>query len=136
MLGLVPGFALQDGDLMAKLFTDMGAWGLGALVNREFQAQGNSRATAAQIRSSVTLVTHAVANNNAVRVPIIPECTSLRLFNHSSPAHAILVYPPNEYMRIGELAPGASVTMLATHAALDLLYVGGGQWYAIVLNVL
>jgi hypothetical protein len=131
MLGLVPGFALQDGDLMAKLFTDMGGWGLGSLVDRELRAQGLTFQTAQKIRASVNLVTYANATNDALRLLMIPECTSIRIYNTTT--QALKIYPPATDQRIASAAEGVHVTLPASGRG-DFMFIGEKRWMSATLG--
>lgn len=138
-VGLVPGFALQDGDLLAELLTggaegvSPGAmFGLGSTTNPSQGATGNnSFANAAQLLSSVTVLTTVTATQNSVRLAEIPVGTVMRIYNAT--ANLANVFPPIASQQIDGNPPGNPV-FLSGDSRCDYLYLGAGQWISDLLG--
>lgn len=133
-LGLVPGFALQDGDLLAELISEGGGgggggFGLGSTTNTNFSAG----TTPAPLVASVTIVTSATVTGNQVQLVDIPVCSILRIYNQTAQAVSIVVFPPDPTQQIDGAGAGNSVT-LSDNAACDYLYLGNGNWISDLLG--
>lgn len=130
-LGLVPGFALQDGDLLAKLLASASSFGAGPTVAGSVSGTGTTAADATQLTSSVNLLTTLTATNNAVKLPNIPASTMIRIYNNSTVvAH---IFPPDLNQSIDTAAAGAAV-QLAPGARCDYLYLGDDRWVSDLLG--
>src|SRR3974377_264806 len=109
-LGLVPGFAEQDGDRIAILLSGGGApvapgaaWGMGSTTATGIVATGNNNFGAAYpLAASVNVILTATGTNNSVLLPQIATGTSIRIFNTS--AATIYVFPPTLTQKIDAAA--------------------------------
>lgn len=133
--GLVPGYALQDGDKIAALLGNAlaGSMGLGdaASTGVDLTSSSNNSATGAyQVVGSVTQVSTATTTGNSIQlVPIAPN-TTLRIYNDS--LQVLNVFPPAN-QRIDGGAVGAKVT-LAAGARCEYLYLGANSWVSDLLG--
>ena len=131
-VGLNPGFALQDGDLIARLIAGAGSWALGSTVDLEARASGNnSMASAYEVRSSVVVLTHVTATENSVRLPNSGLMTIVRVFNMTP--NVARIFPPDGDSRIDAVSPGHSV-WLSGNARCDYLHVGTTRWLSTLLG--
>jgi len=129
--GLMPGFALQDGDLLARLIWNAGAWGLGATVDIEGHPHGNNNFhEATPITNSFTVV-HPSHSNNGLRLPHIAAGSMVRVYNTGS-THAH-IFPADQEQRIDAVPPGQSV-WLSGGARCDYVYVGDNRWLSNLLG--
>lgn len=137
-LGLVPGFALQNGDLIAELLTGGAAsapgamFGLGSTTNPNQAANGNnSFANAAQLNSSVSIIPAIIGNNNSVRLAEIGVGTCMRIYNNA--AGVLWVFPPVTSQSI-DGSPAGQAVPLSGDARCDYLYLGGNNWVSDLLG--
>lgn len=137
-LGLVPGFALQNGDLLAELISGGGTvppgamFGLGSTANPSQGATGNnSFANAAQLTSSISIIPGATATNNSVKLAEIGIGTVMRIYNTS--AQLIWVFPPVSFQFIDGNPAGQAVP-LSGDARCDYLYLGLNAWISDLLG--
>lgn len=137
-LGLVPGFAQQDGDQLAALFDDVagntgGGFGLGPTANPNFSVVSSAGGTPVPVTASVTVVTGASVTGSLIQLVDIPISTSLRIYNYTAQAIDLAVYPPDPTQQIDTYGPGNPVA-LSSGNACDYLYLGGGVWVSDVLG--
>jgi hypothetical protein len=140
-LGLVPGFALQDGDLLAALLSgEAGAvapgamFGLGSTVNAAVSGAGTGNANAATalpLSSSVSVLTTVTATNNSFALAPIQAGTVMRIYNAT--ANLANVFPPNSAQQIDGNPPGNPV-FLSGDARCDYMYLGNNQWISDLLG--
>src|SRR5215831_634675 len=139
-LGLVPGFAEQDGDQIARLLSGGGAgpvapgaaWGLGNTTQPAQAATGNNNfGTAAPITASVTALTTVTGTNNSVTLPQIVAGTMVRIFNTS--ANVAYIFPPLLTQHIDTAGNGQSV-FLSGAARCDYMYMGNNAWLSSLLG--
>jgi hypothetical protein len=140
-LGLVPGFALQDGDLLAALLSgEAGAvapgamFGLGSTTNPAVSGAGtgnNNSATAAMFASSINVLTTVTPTQNSFALAPIQAGTAIRVYNTTS--NLAYVFPPNSAMSIDGNPPGQSVP-LSGDARCDYLYLGNNAWVSDLLG--
>lgn len=132
-LGLVPGFALQDGDLLARLLSGAfsgGTFGLGNTVNDNVDITNSGDNTvigAQQITASVTIITTATPTGNSVQLPEILPSTLVRIYNDST--ETIYVFPPTGQSIDG--APNNEAVWLSGGARCDYMFMG----YVVVAGV-
>lgn len=144
-LGLVPGFALQDGDLLAKLLSGgivaggaAGGFGLGATANTNVDLTNSSNANvvgSTLITGSVTVVMTATATGNSLQLAPVAPLTFLRIFNEST--QAINIYPPTGQSAdivTGAPAPINAGVQLSGGVGCDYLYLGSNQWITDLLG--
>lgn len=138
-LGLVPGFALQNGDLIAELLSGEGGaaapgamFGLGSTTNPAQAATGNaSFANAAQLQSSITVVTTSSATANSLRLAQIPPGTGMRIYNTT--ANLLNVFPPATNQSI-DGNPNGNPVFLSADARCDYMYIGNNVWISDLLG--
>lgn len=130
-VGLMPGFALQDGDQLAKLLASASSFGAGPTVAGDVSGTGTTAGDATQLNSSVNLLTTLTATNNAVKLPNIPASTMVRIYNNSTVAAQI--FPPDPNQSIDAAAAGAAV-QLSPNARCDYLYLGNDHWVSDLLG--
>jgi len=122
----MPGFALQDGDLIAKLLTtSSGGFGLGATVDHNIEGTGTTIGAAKQLQSSVNIIGTNSVTNHAVRLPLLSPVTSVRVYNRGSASSS--VFPPNPGQSIDGGAPGAAVSV-PDDSAREFMYLGNNSW--------
>lgn len=143
-LGLVPGFALQDGDRLAELIGGSGPGGAGggfglgntASGNTDLTNSSNNSATGAmQIVSSVTVVMTATATGNSLQLVPIPVSTALRIYNETG--QMIYIFPPTGMsadISQGIAAPINDGLDLTGGMRCDYLYLGNNQWITDLLG--
>lgn len=135
-VGLVPGFALQDGDKLAQLLGGggvSGSFGLGSTANQNtnLSSTGNNTLVGASlIGSSVTVVGTTTTTNNSVQLAQIPPTTMLRIYNTT--ANPIYVFPPTG--QTIDSAPLATAVVLSGGARCDYLYLGNNAWRSDLLG--
>jgi hypothetical protein len=138
-LGLVPGFAEQDGDQIARLLSGTGgpiapgaAWGLGNTVSPAISATGNNNIGAAyDIVSSINTVTVATGTNNSVQLPLINTGSAIRIYNTT--ASVVYVFPATLTSNIDAAANGVAV-QLAPGARCDYMFMGNNHWVSNLLG--
>lgn len=139
-VGLVSGFALQDGDRIAQLLGGAGGGGfsLGSAgdVSMDLGSSGNNNIVGAvQIISAITVVTTATATNNSVQLASVGVFGVLRIFNRSTTN--IYVFPPTgqsvDLVTTGPVPINGSVTLIAG-GQCDYAYLGNGQWISDLLG--
>lgn len=138
-LGLVPGFALQNGDLIAALLSGEGGaaapgamFGLGSTTNPTQAATGNaSFANAAQLNSSVSVMSSVTATQNSVRLAEIPPGTCMRIYNPT--ANLLNVFPPATNQSI-DGNPNGNAVFLSADARCDYMYIGNNVWLSDLLG--
>lgn len=140
-VGLVPGFALQDGDKLAQLIGGGGAgggFGLGNTTNGNANvgSSGNASATGAfQIAASVTVVMNATATNNSIQLTNIAPSSMLRIYNET--AQLLYIFPPSGQsvdIDTGNPVPVGDAVTLNGGARCDYLYLGSNQWISDLLG--
>lgn len=131
-VGLVPGFALQDGDQIAKLLHTNNSWGLGNTVEWDGEAHGsNNFDHAAQINASVVILRHVTTTNSGVKLPEIQPIGIIRIYNQTpNVAH---VFPPLNDQCIDEVPPAGSV-WLSGGARCEYLFLGDNRWISNLLG--
>jgi hypothetical protein len=132
-LGLVPGFALQDGDLLAKLLNEGNALGLGNTANGSLDLTGsgnNSIFDAFQIDSSITVLTVVTLTSNSVQLVPIEVASTLRIYNTTP--NVAYVFPPEGQEIDG--APTNGAVWLSGGARCDYVYLGDGAWISDLLG--
>lgn len=130
-MGLVPGFALQDGDLLAKLLASAGSFGGSPIVAGGISGTGTTATSATPLTSSINLLTTLSATNNAIALPAIQPGKMIRIYNNSTVAARI--FPPSPEQRIDAAAAGAYV-QLAPAARCDYLFLGNNAWVSDLLG--
>jgi hypothetical protein len=140
-VGLVPGFALQDGDKIAQLLEGAGGaggvtgggLGLGNTVSLNVNLSGSSNINpvgSTQVVSSVTVITVVTPTGNSLQLATIPVCTLLRVFNQS--AEVAHIFPRTGQSIDG--APASESVWLSGGARCDYLYLGGNAWISDLLG--
>jgi hypothetical protein len=137
--GLVTGFALQDGDAIARVSNLAGPFALGATVTPSGTITTSNAPPAAgqlNVTSSVTVVTSTVAGGTVV-LPVIPPGAMVRVYNKSVTIDTVHVYVPVAGQMMNGVA--APFTNLAGNNACEYLYLGVingiGQWLSATLGV-
>ena len=135
--GLISGFALQDGDQIAKLLGGGagggGALGLGNTANNNVNLTGSSNNNvvgATQISGSVTVVTTVTATGNSIQLVPIAVSSALRIYNES--ANIMYVFPPTGQSIDG--APVNSAVFLSGGARCEYVYLGANAWISDLLG--
>jgi len=132
-VGLVPGFALQDGDRLALLLHEAGSWGLGLSTDPEVRPEGNNNFDMAQeIRSSVIVLEHVTHTDNSLRLPLIQPGKMIRVY-HMGGTHHAHIFPATRQQRIDAAMPGHSV-WLSGNARAEYLYIGHNRWLSNLLG--
>jgi hypothetical protein len=134
-VGLVPGFALQDGDLIARLLGGGGAgnFGLGNTVSGDVDISGsgdNNPDSAYRIMSSVTVITSANSANNSIMLTEVPPLGILRIYNETP--EALYIFPPAGQNVDGDVTD--QPVWLSGGARCDYLYLGNGTWITDLLG--
>jgi hypothetical protein len=138
-VGLVPGFALQDGDQIAKLLggggggAGGGGLGLGNTVSSAVDLTGSSNNNivgATQISSSVSVVTTVTATGNSIQLAVIGIASALRIYNEA--ADVIYVFPPTGQSIDG--APVNAAVFLSGGARCEYVYLGANAWISDLLG--
>jgi hypothetical protein len=139
-VGLVPGFALQDGDQIAKLLGGAGGGaggggglGLGNTVSSGVSLVGSSDNNiigATQVSSSVTVVTTVTATGNSIQLAVIGMASALRIYNES--ANIMYVFPPTGQSIDG--APVNAAVFLSGGARCEYVYLGANAWISDLLG--
>lgn len=135
-LGLVPGFALQDGDLLAELFTGGGGLGGGGLglgnTAAGINLAGSSALNPVVLSATFTIILSAPAGQAFVQLPEIPPGTFVRIYNNTVQIINIALPDPSQSM---DGNPGANTT-LADGARCDYVYLGftPGVWVSDLLG--
>lgn len=143
-VGLVPGFALQDGDRIAQLLGGGGAgmgggFGLGNTANANVDLTGSSNNNitgATQVIASVTVLLTVTLTGNSLQLVPVPISAMLRIYNAS--ANPAFIFPPTgmsvDMSLIGAPAPINTAVELSGGDRADFLYLGNNQWITDLLG--
>jgi hypothetical protein len=130
-VGLVPGFALQDGDKLARLLS--GSLGLGATSSTNFdlsKSGSDSIVGATQIVSTFTIINNVDPAHDSIQLAGIAVGAFLRIFNNSE--NVVYVFPPEGQSIDG--APVDTAVWLSGGARCDYYYMGDGTWVSDLLG--
>lgn len=132
-MGLMSGFALQDGDLLAKLLAGAGNFGGAPGVGGSAAGAvgGTNAATAGALTSSINVMTGLTATTNSFSLPNTQAGKIIRIYNDSTVA--MQVFPPAANQTIDTAAAGAAVT-LSPGARCDYVFMGNNSWVSDLLG--
>lgn len=142
-VGLVPGFALQDGDKLAQLLGGGagtgGGFGLGNTANANVDLTGSSNNNitgATQVIASVTVLLTVTLTGNSLQLVPVPISSMLRIYNLA--ANPAFIFPPTgmsvDMSLVGAPAPINTAVQLSGGARVDFLYLGNNQWISDLLG--
>lgn len=133
-MGLVPGFAMQDGDLLAGLLSGGGlgggGLGLGHTVSDSFDISSSTQDSPTPAVSTVTVITVA-GDASYFGLVDIPVCSILRVYNNSGNVIGVTTVDPTQ--QIDNEGAGQAV-LLSANNRCDYLYIGDGNWISDLLG--
>jgi len=138
--GLVPGFAAQDGDAIARVSNVAGPFALGASVAFNALAAGNFGATPPvggyQITNSITIITGTAPGATGagyVILPLIPPGGVVRIYNTTGNTTGIM--PPLPTQQIDQWAIGAG-SQITGQTRAEFVYLGNNRWVSNLLGAI